>query len=159
MSGRLARALGAAALAALLWGIGAPAWAVEPNEMLKDPAQEARARALSTGLRCLVCQNESIDDSHADLAHDIRVLLRERIAKGDTDSQAIDYLVSRYGEFVLLRPRLSVQTVLLWGTPVLVLLLGGALIFMARNRRGQAETAPLTGEERAALQKVLDDRA
>ncbi|MFO1183275.1 MAG: cytochrome c-type biogenesis protein [Bauldia sp.] len=150
------RRLGLLAALALL---AAPALAVEPNEMLKDPAQEARARALSAGLRCLVCQNESIDDSHADLAHDIRVLLRERIARGDTDEQAIDYLVSRYGDFVLLKPRFSAKTLLLWGTPILVLVLGAGLIFAARHRRGQTETAPLSADEQAALRKVLDDRA
>lgn len=147
----------AVALLALL--LGSPAFAVEPNEMLQDPALEARARALSAGLRCLVCQNESIDDSHADLAHDLRVLLRERIARGDTDQQAIDYLVSRYGDFVLLRPRFSLKTALLWATPLLVLVLGGSLIVIGRRRRGQIETAPLSSDERAALQKILDDRA
>lgn len=150
------RRLAVALLAAFL---AAPALAVEPNEMLQDPALEARARALSAGLRCLVCQNESIDDSHADLAHDLRVLLRERIARGDTDQQAIDYLVSRYGDFVLLRPRFSLKTALLWATPLLVLVLGGSLIVIGRRRRGQIETAPLSADERAALQKILDDRA
>jgi cytochrome c-type biogenesis protein CcmH len=92
-----------------------PAFAVTPDEMLKDPALEARARALSKQLRCMVCQNETIDDSDAPLAHDIRVLVRDRLARGDSDKQVIDFLVSRYGEFVLLRPRFEWRTALLWG--------------------------------------------
>jgi cytochrome c-type biogenesis protein CcmH len=103
----------AVALSAVIWP--AAAFAVEPKEMLSDPALEARARALSRELRCLVCQNESIDDSGAPLAHDIRVLVRERIKAGDTDRQVIDFLVARYGEFVLLRPPLSWHTAALWG--------------------------------------------
>ncbi len=111
------------------------AWAVEPNEMLSDPALEARARALSQGLRCMVCQNESIDDSGASLAHDLRVLVRERITAGDTDKQVLDFLVARYGEFVLLKPPLSWHTAALWGLPPGLLLIGIAvMVIMARRK-------------------------
>ena len=103
-------------------------WAVEPGEMLSDPALEARARALSKDLRCMVCQNESIDDSGAPLAHDLRVLVRDRIKAGDSDAQVLDFLVARYGEFVLLKPRLSWHTVALWGLPPAVLLVGAVVI-------------------------------
>ena len=101
--------------------IAGPAYAVEPSEKLADPVLEARARQVSQGLRCLVCQNESIDESHADLAHDVRVLLRERITAGDTDAQATAYIVSRYGEFVLLEPPMKRSTYLLWFSPLLLL--------------------------------------
>src|SRR5580698_1998776 len=106
----------------------AAAWAVQPDEMLPDPVLEARARALSKELRCMVCQNESIDDSEAPLAHDLRVLVRERLKAGDTDQQVLDFLVARYGEFVLLRPPLSWHTVVLWGLPPAALLIGGLII-------------------------------
>ena len=109
--------------------------AVEPNEMLSDPVLEARARALSQGLRCMVCQNELIDDSGASLAHDLRVLVRERITAGDTDKQVLDFLVARYGEFVLLKPPLSWHTAALWGLPPGLLLIGIAvMVIMARRR-------------------------
>ena len=104
-----------AVLFALLWS--SPLWAVQPDEMLADPVLEARARALSEELRCMVCQNELIDDSEAPLAHDLRVLVRDRIKAGDTDAQVLDFLVARYGEFVLLEPRLSWHTAALWGLP------------------------------------------
>jgi cytochrome c-type biogenesis protein CcmH len=136
----------------------APCWAgVQPNEMLKDPAQEARARTLSQQLRCMVCQNESIDDSDAPLAHDLRVLVRERIEAGDTDKQVLDFLVARYGEFVLLKPPLSWRTVLLWGLPPGLLLTGTALLVVAaRRRRGlQVATPNLTPTEQAQLKKIL----
>src|SRR5438067_2142752 len=113
----------------------APAFAVTPDEVLKDPAEEARARALSTGLRCMVCQNQSIDDSDADLAHDIRVLLRERIAAGDSDKAVIDFLVARYGDFILLKPPVNAETVLLWAIPFATLALGGVAIVTASRRR------------------------
>ncbi|TIU04312.1 MAG: cytochrome c-type biogenesis protein CcmH, partial [Mesorhizobium sp.] len=96
------------------------AQAVKPDEVLPDPALEARARALSEGLRCMVCQNQSIDESDADLARDLRVLVRQRLVAGDTDQQVMDYIVSRYGEFVLLKPRFSLRNALLWGTPALL---------------------------------------
>jgi cytochrome c-type biogenesis protein CcmH len=132
-----------------------PAFAVLPGEMLADPALEARARAISEHLRCLVCQNQSIDDSDADLAHDLRVLVRERIMAGDTDEQVIDYIVARYGEFVLLKPRFSVRNALLWATPVVLILAGGAFILVATRRRRAATTAALSSDEKSALEAIL----
>jgi cytochrome c-type biogenesis protein CcmH len=131
--------------------------AVEADEVLKDPALEARARALSQTLRCMVCQNESIDESHAPLARDIRILVRERIAAGDTDTAVRDFLVARYGEFILLEPRLRLATALLWGLPILVLLtaIGGAAAALLR-RRGAA-SAPLSAAEKRRLAKLLDE--
>jgi cytochrome c-type biogenesis protein CcmH len=132
------------------------AFAVEPDEMLSDPALEARARALSQGLRCLVCQNESIDDSGAPLAHDIRVLVRERIKAGDSDQQVIDFLVARYGEFVLLKPPLSWNTAALWGLPPGLLLVGIAvMIVMARRRAVIPATGSLTPAEEARVEELL----
>jgi cytochrome c-type biogenesis protein CcmH len=137
------------------------AWAVEPNEMLSDPVLEARARALSKELRCMVCQNESIDESGAPLAHDLRVLVRERIKSGDSDQQVLDFLVARYGEFVLLRPRLSWHTVALWGLPPSVLLVGVVVILMDLRRRRTAqateEKTNLSPDEEARLAKLLRD--
>jgi cytochrome c-type biogenesis protein CcmH len=135
----------------------APALAVQPDEVLKDPALEARARALSQELRCMVCQNQSIDDSDAPLARDVRLLVRERLAAGDSDAQVIDFLVARYGEFVLLRPRLSLHTVLLWGAPFAVLVIG-AIAFLAAGRRRAASDAavPLTPDEEARINALLD---
>src|SRR4029079_10998264 len=120
---------------------------------------EARARALSGELRCMVCQNQSIDDSDADLAHDLRVLVRERIKAGDDDEEVIGYIVSRYGEFVLLKPRFNLRNALLWGAPVLLIGAGGLFLWRAARRRGAA-VAPLTAEEEVALGKALgEDRA
>ncbi|RWM13163.1 MAG: cytochrome c-type biogenesis protein CcmH [Mesorhizobium sp.] len=131
------------------------ALAVKPDEVLADPALEARARTLSEELRCMVCQNQSIDESDADLARDLRVLVRQRLVAGDTDQQVIDYIVSRYGEFVLLKPRFSLRNALLWGTPVLLLLVGGIFIVLtARSRRSTATNA-LTAEEQAKLDTIL----
>lgn len=147
----------------LLVALAAPSasWAVEPDEMLSDPALEARARALSKELRCMVCQNESIDDSGAPLAHDLRVLVRERIKAGDSDQQVLDFLVARYGEFVLLRPRLSWHTVALWGLPPTVVLVGAAVILRDLRRRRTAQAAEektnLTAAEEARLQELLRD--
>ena len=121
-------------------------WAVEPGEMLSDPALEARARALSKDLRCMVCQNELIDDSGAPLAHDLRVLVRDRIKAGDSDAQVLDFLVARYGEFVLLKPRLSWHTVALWGLPPAVLLVGAVVILVDLRRRRSGKAAAETGE-------------
>jgi len=134
-----------------------PAFAVEPAEMLKNPALEARARAVSQELRCLVCQNESIDESHADLAHDLRVLLRQRIAAGDTDRQAIDFIVRRYGDFVLLKPPVEPATWLLWFGPAVLLVLGaaGAFIFVRRRNAGTREPPPLTPAEQQRLDTLL----
>jgi cytochrome c-type biogenesis protein CcmH len=136
--------------------------AVQPDEMLRNPALEARARTLSQQLRCMVCQNESIDESDAPLAHDLRVLVRERLQAGDSDAQVLDFLVARYGEFVLLKPRLSWRTVFLWGLPPGLLLTGiTLLVFAAVRRRGRAqEPAPnLTAAEQAQLKKILADSA
>ena len=145
------------ALSAVIWP--AAVFAVEPNEMLSDPALEARARALSRDLRCLVCQNESIDDSGAALAHDIRVLVRERIKAGDTDQQVIDFLVARYGEFVLLRPPLSWHTAALWGLPPGLLLIGIlVMIVMARRRAEVPATGTLTPAEEARVEQLLREK-
>jgi cytochrome c-type biogenesis protein CcmH len=130
------------------------ALAVKPDEMLADPALEARARALSEGLRCMVCQNQSIDESDADLARDLRILVRQRLVAGDTDQQVMDYVVSRYGEFVLLKPRFDLRNALLWGTPVLLLFIGGIFIALSARSRSTASTA-LSAEEQAALDKML----
>ena len=142
----------------VLASLAMPAQAVQPDEVLSDPALETRARALSLKMRCLVCQNQSIDDSDAPLAKDLRVLIRERLVKGDTDEQVTDYLVSRYGEFVLLKPRLTLNTLLLWAGPFILLLLGGIVLW--RNRRGAAFAGPETGldeEERKKLRQILGD--
>ncbi|MER9103166.1 cytochrome c-type biogenesis protein [Mesorhizobium sp. M7A.F.Ca.US.010.02.1.1] len=129
--------------------------AVKPDEVLPDPTLEARARALSEGLRCMVCQNQSIDESDADLARDLRVLVRQRLVAGDTDQQVMDYVVSRYGEFVLLKPRFDLRNALLWGTPVLLLLIGGVFIVLTARSRRVLATNALTTEEQAALDKIL----
>ncbi|MER9349181.1 cytochrome c-type biogenesis protein [Mesorhizobium sp. M0239] len=131
------------------------ALAVKPDEVLPDPTLEARARALSEGLRCMVCQNQSIDESDADLARDLRVLVRQRLVAGDTDQQVMDYVVSRYGEFVLLKPRFDLRNALLWGTPVLLLLIGGVFIVLTARSRRVLATNALTTEEQAALDKIL----
>ena len=137
-----------------------PAFAVQPDEMLKDPALEARARSLSGELRCLVCQNQSIDDSDAPLAKDLRLLVRERIVAGDSDAQVKTFLVQRYGEFVLLKPPLSLSTIILWGAPVLLLLAGVFAIANARRNAAPAAGASvaLTESEKAALAARLKDR-
>jgi cytochrome c-type biogenesis protein CcmH len=133
-----------------------PAYAVEPGEALADPALEARARDLSADLRCLVCQNQSIDDSHAPLAKDLRLLVRERLAAGDSDDQVRTYLVQRYGDFVLLKPPLRIGTMLLWGAPLMVLLAGGfGLLLASRRRNAGVASAALTADEQARLDKLL----
>jgi len=151
----------AALVALLLLAWAGVAGAVEPRERLADPALEARARALSKELRCLVCQNESIDDSGADLAHDLRVLLRERIAAGDSDEQALNFIVSRYGDFVLLKPPVRPATYVLWFGPPAVLALGGvgALLYIRRRRRAAPAPAPLSEAERQRLAQLLEDEA
>jgi len=139
----------------LFLAAGSPAFAVQPSEILKDPALEARARALSAGLRCLVCQNQSIDDSDAPLARDLRILIRERLTAGETDAQVIGFVAVRYGDFVLLKPRLTAKTALLWLAPFAVLLV--AALFLFRRRRGAAANeAPLSPEERAALDRAME---
>lgn len=141
-----------ALIAALLFS--GSALAVQPNEVLKDPALEKRAREISAGLRCLVCQNQSIDDSDAQLAKDLRLLVRERLVAGDTNDQVENFLVQRYGEFVLLKPSFGAHTLLLWLTPALVLILGGIGAYAAL-RRPQATAAALDIEERKALEALL----
>jgi cytochrome c-type biogenesis protein CcmH len=142
-----------ALIAALVFG-GA-AFALQPDEVLKDPALESRAREISAELRCLVCQNQSIDDSDAQLARDLRLLVRERLVAGDTDDEVRDYLVQRYGEFVLLKPTFRAHNLLLWLTPVLVLALGALGAYAASRRRPQPPAA-LDDEERKALDALLD---
>jgi cytochrome c-type biogenesis protein CcmH len=149
----------ALALAALLFGmlIAGPAWAVHPDEMLANPAQEARAREVGRELRCLVCRNQSIDDSDADLAHDLRVLVRQRITAGDSNEQAVAYIRARYGDFVLLRPPLDTATLLLWGGPALLLILGGLLLVRFYRGAPAAAPAPLSPEENRRLSAVLNE--
>ncbi len=149
-------------IAAVILALGVlagPAFAVEPDEMLKNPQLEARARAISEGLRCLVCQNESIDDSTAPLAKDIRVLLRKRISAGDTDKQVIDFLVGRYGEFILLKPRFEMHTLVLWIAAPVALILGLiGILFAARRRRGAGiAPKPLSADEEKELRKLLTE--
>ncbi|ANH03551.1 MULTISPECIES: cytochrome c-type biogenesis protein [Shinella] len=134
-----------------------PAFAVNPDEVLADPALEARARALSAQLRCMVCQNQSIDDSNAELARDLRLLVRERLKNGDSDEAVIDYVVSRYGEFVLLNPRLRGETLLLWGAPIVLFLAGAAaMVLFVRKRGGKPTGTPLSEAEKAELEKALE---
>jgi len=146
----------------LVLALVGPAAAVNPDEVLDDPVLEARARTLSLEFRCLVCQNQSIDDSNAELARDLRLLVRERLLAGDSDQDVIDYVVSRYGEFVLLKPRFSVQTVLLWGAPVAIFLIGGVVMLVNSRGRGKSPAAAggdgLTEAEQAELAKLLKDR-
>ena len=133
--------------------VAAPAFAVQPGEMLKDPALEARARELSAQLRCLVCQNESIDDSDAELARDIRLLIRERITKGESNGEVRDFLVSRYGDFILLKPPFKLSTLLLWLSAPLTFLIGGFAIWSA-SRRKPAPVAALSEEEERRLAEL-----
>ncbi len=155
----------AQALAALLFALtlafqlAGSARAVEPDEILQDPALEARARAISEGLRCLVCQNQSIDDSEAPLAKDLRILVRERLKACDSDQQVVDFIVSRYGEFVLLKPRFEPHTLLLWFATPAVFLLAILLIALAYRRRisAQERIAPLSVKEKRRLKQLLDE--
>jgi len=153
------RALASAALALLL--LSGPALAVQPDEILKDPALESRARALSQELRCMVCQNQSIDDSDAPLAKDLRVLVRERLSAGDSDGQVIDFLVARYGEFVLLKPRLSLHTMLLCLAPFAAVAIGGwGLVVFLRRRAREPEAAAqqqLTAAEQARVAELTKE--
>lgn len=141
------------AFAAFLLGValaiqGTAALAVNPDEVLPDPALEKRARTISGELRCMVCQNESIDDPNAELARDLRILVRDRLKEGDSDEQVMDFIVDRYGEFVLLKPRLNARTVLLWGFPVVVLLIGAVALVLAFRGRRRAGEAPAAHGER-----------
>ena len=132
-----------------------PAFAVQPGEQLDDPGLESRAREISSGLRCLVCQNQSIDDSDAPLAADLRVLVRERLKAGDTDTEVVDYVVARYGEFVLLRPRFNRETLLLWASPVLVLGIGVGILLISLRRTGFApRLSGLSQEEEDLLERI-----
>ena len=159
----LARTIGAcghalrAGLVALM--LAAPALAVQPDEVLDDPALEARARELSKVLRCLVCRNESIDESNADLARDLRVLLRERLVAGDSDTEAVEYIVDRFGEYVLLKPTTTGANWLLWAAGPLMLLVGAGagFVYLRGRARGVAgETAELSPDEQDRLRKILD---
>ena len=135
------------------------ALAVQPDEVLSDPALELRAREISKHLRCVVCQNQSIDDSDAPLARDLRLLVRERLKAGDSDGQVYDFLTARYGDFVLLRPPIKPSTWLLWFGPAIVLLLGGiALVRSFRRRKIAVEQAPISDAERASLKRLLEER-
>jgi cytochrome c-type biogenesis protein CcmH len=144
------------ALAFALTLLAGLAGAVEPDEMLKDPALEARAREISQALRCVVCQNETIDESHAELARDMRLMVRRRVAAGDSNEQVLHYMVSRYGDFVLLKPRLTAVTILLWGGPPLLLLIGGMML-RRRLRTPAPPPPPLSPEEQAALAALTRD--
>ncbi len=148
-----------AVLLTALWA--APGWAVEPDEMLDDPVLEARARALSQELRCLVCQNEPIDSSNADLARDLRILVRERLVAGDSDDDVKAFLVARFGDYVLLDPPMKLITYALWFGPALILLLGGlgVFLFFAGARRAPSTAAALSVAERARLDRLLDVEA
>ena len=151
------------ALISLLIALAAPtaALAVEPDEILKDPQLEARARHLSEELRCMVCQNQSIDDSAAPLARDLRLLVRERLTKGDSDSQVLNYLVARYGEFVLLKPRFELQNLLLWGLPPFALVAGMIALFMSARRRQTADlqVPALSAKEQKRVATLVEPQA
>lgn len=144
-------------LALILIIMPLPALAVLPDEILKDPVLEERARKLSSELRCMVCQNQSIDASDAELARDLRILVRERLTEGDSDEAVIDYVVSRYGEFVLLNPRFSLRNAALWFVPI-ILLIGGAIGFMVylRSRPNVSATKPLTPAEEQRIKDLLE---
>jgi len=137
--------------------VSSPAFAVQPDEILNDPVLESRARTLSQELRCMVCQNQSIDDSDAPLAKDLRVLVRERLSAGDSNGQVIDFLVARYGEFVLLKPRMNAHTVLLWAAPFAVLVIAALAFFLAGRRKTPvtADGSSLSAEEEVRIEALL----
>ena len=142
-----------------IWIGVTPVHAVQPDEILSDPALETRARNLSAQMRCLVCQNQSIDDSDAPLARDLRLLIRDRLTRGDSDGEVIDYLVGRYGEFVLLKPRFAAHTLLLWLGPFAILLAGMFIIMRQRRQKTAApQEQPLSREEAAKLDEILKPR-
>ncbi|MEM7488501.1 MAG: cytochrome c-type biogenesis protein [Pseudomonadota bacterium] len=144
-------------IAACLLLFATPGFAVQPDEILYDPVLEERARNLSEGIRCLVCRNESIDESNADLARDLRLLVRERLVAGDSDDEVIAYLVDRYGEYVLLNPPASGSTLILWGAPLALLLLGGAVaVGHVSRQRKVAAPAGLSEEEEARVKALLE---
>jgi cytochrome c-type biogenesis protein CcmH len=142
-------------VAAALLATAIPAHAVQPDEVLKDPALEHRAREISAGLRCLVCQNQSIDDSDAPLARDLRLIVRERLTSGDSDRAVEDYVVARYGEFVLLRPVFAPHTLVLWLTPLLAVMLGGLGLWRLSRRRAPAPARSLSTAEEAEVAALL----
>ena len=147
-------------LAALLLALATPALAVQPDEVLDDPALELRARVISAELRCLVCRNESIDESNADLARDMRLLVRERLVEGDSNSEVMDFIVARYGEYVLLRPTTEGINVILWiAAPVLFLiaLISAGVYLRQRGRAPEPSAGGLTAEERARLKDLLKE--
>ncbi len=137
--------------------LGTAAWAVEPDEVLTDPVQEARAREVSTELRCLVCRNENIDSSNAGIAKDLRILVRERITAGDTNEQVIDFVVDRYGEYVLLKPKMSFQNIILWASGPFMLLIGGLIGWRFSRNTKQAEPIALNAKEAKRLKDILDE--
>jgi cytochrome c-type biogenesis protein CcmH len=140
--------------------LAAPVWAVQPDEILEDPALEERARALSADLRCLVCRNESIDESNADLARDLRLLVRERLLAGDTDDEVMAFIVARYGEYVLLKPKVTGSNLILWlaGPTMLLIGVGLGAAFLRRRSRSEASTeVALNDEEKARLEKILNE--
>ena len=147
-------------LAPLLAGplLNTSAFAVEPSEVLADPALEGRARAISADLRCLVCQNQSIDDSHSDFARDLRQVVREQLTAGASDAQVRAFVVERYGEFILLKPRFAADTLALWVAPCAVLALGALIAWRAARKRGPATIAPLDPEEARRLEALLKAR-
>ena len=143
-------------LVLILCLLAGPVFAVQPDEMLADPGLEARARTISQGLRCLVCRNESIDESHATLARDLRLLVRERLVAGDSDAEAVAFVVDRYGEYVLLQPRANGSTLILWAAGPLMLMAGLAVALIhQRRRRGRAEAVALTPDEAARMAELL----
>lgn len=146
-------------LALCLMLLSAPALAVQPDEILDDPALEARARELSGGLRCLVCRNESIDESNADLARDLRLLVRERLVAGDSDAEVIEFVVDRYGEYVLLRPTATGSNLILWiaGPAMLVVGLGIAGVYLRRRERAAPDADALSDAEKARLAEIMND--
>ena len=148
-----------AALVVLVIGVSG-AWAVEPDEILSNPAHEARAREMSRDLRCVVCQNQSIDDSNAELARDLRVLVRERITAGDTNEEVMDYVVSRYGDFVLLRPPFKAKTLVLWLGPLAIAFMGviALIVFYRRRTADLVSLEPLNKTEERRLARLLNEK-
>ena len=151
------RSFGFLLAAVLLALLAQPAVATQPSEILSDPALEARARMIGAELRCLVCQNQSIDDSNAPLAHDLRVIVRERLVAGDSDEQVIAFVVDRYGDYVLLKPPFKASTMLLWGAPILALIGGALIVVFVLRRRGAAPeaAADLTAAEKRRLEQLI----
>lgn len=143
-------------LVLILCLLGAPVFAVQPDEMLDDPALESRARDLSAGLRCPVCRNESIDESSAGISRDLRILLRDRLVAGDTDAQALQYLVDRYGEYILLNPRVEGANILLWlAAPIMLVLAGGVAFVTIRSRANAPQPGALSGDEQHRLDEIM----